>query len=55
MTIDKGGESILITSFGRHICCYKCQETQLKLIRIRENGKKIKPAKYVCEICFKKE
>lgn len=48
-------DSIIIENFVIKMCCYKCKETQFTLFRIKENGKKIEPAKYICEICRGKD
>jgi formylmethanofuran dehydrogenase subunit E len=38
----------------RQLCCSRCGETQFGLRRVRDkNGKKIRPAKYICMECYK--
>jgi len=33
------------------VCCKVCGETKRTLYRVREGGKKTKPAKYLCARC----
>jgi len=42
-------------NFIRVIKCYKCGENRYTLHRVLENGKKVKPAEYICSKCLKNE
>lgn len=33
------------------LCCHKCGDDEVQLFRVKENGKKTRPAKYVCRKC----
>lgn len=38
----------------KQICCSECGETQFGLRRVKDaKGKKVRPAKYICEECYK--
>lgn len=38
------------------ICCSECGETRFTLRRVKDSeGRKIKPAKYVCSECYKND
>ena len=40
----------------RTICCSECGESQFTLRRVRdEEGKKVKPSKYICTECYRSE
>lgn len=56
MPIDKFEDGIVQVGMLRYVSCSSCGEMQLQLIRVRdEQGKKTKPAKYVCEVCNAKD
>jgi hypothetical protein len=40
-----------VKGFIQVIKCYKCGESKYTLHRIVEDGKKVKPAKYICSRC----
>lgn len=46
----------LSRSMSRVVSCSECGESQFTLYRVRgEDGKKVKPAKYICVECLKNE
>jgi len=53
---DIDSSSITLNMFmQRTICCSECGETQFTLCRVKgEDGKKVKPAKFICVECYKK-
>jgi formylmethanofuran dehydrogenase subunit E len=39
----------------KQLCCSECGETQFTLRRVRdENNRKVRPARYVCMECYKR-
>jgi len=38
----------------RTLCCAECGKSGVTLRRIRNGGKKIKPARYLCQDCWRK-
>lgn len=53
---DIDSSSITTNSSMQHvICCSECGETQFTLRGVKDkNGKRTKPAKFICINCFKK-
>lgn len=46
----------LNTNMQHQICCSECGETSFTLRRVKDSeGKKVKPARYVCVECYKNE
>lgn len=42
-------------NFKKIVCCSECGETQFTLRRVTdEKGKKVRPAKFICVMCYKK-
>lgn len=38
----------------RVLCCCECGETQFTLRRVKdENGKKVRPSKFICVYCWR--
>ena len=52
---DVDPDSVTLNMFmQRVICCGECGETQFTLRRVKKEGRKTKPAKFICVECYKK-
>jgi hypothetical protein len=54
---DVDSSSITTNRFNQRVlCCYKCGEFQFTLRGVKDtDGKRVKPLKFICQECFKKD